>query len=254
MTEEQLAEVHRMASLGRLLAGVVHEVNTPAAAILSNNQVVRRSLEKLEAALGESPDAPGVSQAKQLVSALKSLAAVDQIACERIAVIVKSLKTFARVGDAELHRINLNENISSALKLLEAEFRGRIVVETHFAGLPEVECHPHLINQVFLNLLVNAGHAIDGEGKITVSTRLDGSHAVVSIADTGRGMTEEAKAKALRRGFTTKAVGVGTGLGLSIVKQIVVEGHGGTVRFQSELGKGTTFHVRIPVEQPKKGA
>ncbi len=254
MTDKQLTELHRMAALGRLLAGVVHEVSTPAAAILSNNQVLMKSLEKLEAAFGESPDAPGVARAKKIVGAIKPLAAVDRIACERIAAIVRSLKTVARTGDPELHKIDLNENIESALKLTQADFHRRIEVETEFGKLPEVECHPHLLSQVFLNLLMNAGQAIEGTGKIKVTTRLDGAEVVISIADTGHGIRDEDKEKVLNRGFTTKPVGEGTGLGLSIVKQIVTKGHCGTIGFESEAGKGTTFHVRIPVEQKKKGA
>lgn len=254
MTDECLAELHRMAALGRLLAGVVHEVSTPAASILSNNQVLINSLEKLDAAFGESPDAPGVARAKKIVGAIKPLAAIDRIACERIAAIVRSMKTVARAGDPELCKVDLNENIESALKLTQAEFRGRIEVETEFGVLPAVDCHPHLINQVFLNLLMNASQAIDGRGKIRVSTRFDGEGVVISIADTGHGINDEDKAKVLNRGFTTKPAGVGTGIGLSIVKQIVTEGHGGTIGFESEVGKGTTFHIRIPVEQKRKGA
>jgi signal transduction histidine kinase len=254
MTDERLAELHRMAELGQLLAGVAHEVSTPVSSILSNNQVLAKSIEKLEAALGESPDAPGVARAKAIAVTMQSLADVDRVACERIGALVRSLKTVARAGDTELHKIDLNENIASALKLTQAEFRGRVEVETEFGALPEIDCHPHLINQVFLNLLMNAAQAIEGNGKIRVSTRLDGGDAVVSISDTGHGISDEDKPKVLNRGFTTKPVGVGTGLGLTIVKQIVTERHGGTIGFESEVGKGTTFHVRLPVERKKKGA
>jgi signal transduction histidine kinase len=126
-------------------------------------------------------------------------------------------------------------------------------VETDFAELPEVECYPQMLSQVFLNLLVNAGQAIEAQGKIAVRTSLeDGGETVhVSIADSGRGMTPEQKEKAFRAGFTTKAVGEGTGLGLSIAKEIIEEKHGGSLSFDSELGVGTTFHVRIPVRQTR---
>jgi two-component system, NtrC family, sensor kinase len=124
-------------------------------------------------------------------------------------------------------------------------------VEMDLGGLPEVECFPQMLGQVFLNLLVNAAQAIEGDGTITVRTRLEGPMVHISIADTGRGMTAEQKAKAFQAGYTTKAVGEGTGLGLSIAKEIIEDRHGGTIDFESELGIGTIFHVRIPVRQTR---
>ncbi len=118
---------------------------------------------------------------------------------------------------------------------------------TTLGELPEVECHPHLLSQVFLNLLVNAGQAIEGEGKITVRTRLEGASVHVAIADTGRGMTAEQRQKVFSAGFTTNPLGVGTGLGLPISRQIIQEVHGGSIEFESQPGVGTTFHIRIPV-------
>ena len=109
-----------------------------------------------------------------------------------------------------------------------------------------------MLNQVFLNLLVNSGQAIEGEGKITIRTRREGDFVHVLIADTGKGIKPEHRPKIFAGGFTTKAVGVGTGLGLSISKQIVEEAHGGTMEFESELGVGTTFHIRLPIVQKKQ--
>jgi two-component system NtrC family sensor kinase len=128
------------------------------------------------------------------------------------------------------------------------------VVETNFGEIPEVECYSHLLNQVFLNLLVNAGQAIEGEGKITVSTRREGDCVHVSISDTGRGIAPEHRQKIFSSGFTTKEAGIGTGLGLPISRQIVEESHGGTLDFESKAGAGTTFHIRIPIEQGRKAA
>jgi two-component system, NtrC family, sensor kinase len=119
------------------------------------------------------------------------------------------------------------------------------------ADLPEVECFPQMLNQVFLNLLVNAGQAIEGAGKIAVSSRLEGGEVHIAIADSGRGMTAEQKARAFHAGFTTKPVGEGTGLGLSIAKEIIEDKHGGSLDFESERGVGTTFHIRIPVNQTR---
>jgi two-component system NtrC family sensor kinase len=246
------AELHQMASIGRLLAGVVHEINTPLGSVFSNNEVLGRSLEKLDALLVEC-DAAGVEKARQIVGTLKQLASVDQIACERIRGVIRGLKTFARTDGSEPCKADLNRHLRDTIKLTQAEFGKRVAVRTDLGELPEVEFYPQMLGQVFLNLLVNAGQAIEGQGTIKVSTRLeDGGETVhISIADNGRGMTPQQKAKAFQAGFTTKAVGEGTGLGLSIAREIIEEKHGGSISFDSELGAGTTFHVRIPVRQTR---
>jgi two-component system, NtrC family, sensor kinase len=244
------AELHQMASIGRLLAGIVHEINTPLGSIFSNNEVLARSLDKMGPLLaGGRPE--DLAKAGAIADSMRQLVAIDQIACERIRSIIRGLKTVARVDSAEPRRIDLNQHLRDTLKLTQAEFRKRITVETGFGELPEVECFPQALGQVFLNLLVNAAQAIDGPGTITVRTALEDSGATVhiSITDTGRGMTPQQQAKALQAGFTTKAVGEGTGLGLSIAKEIVEEKHGGSISFESTPGVGTTFHVRIPVRQ-----
>lgn len=237
-----------MASLGRLLASVVHEINTPIGSILSNNEVILRSLDKLKRALVEAR----TTEALDIVEILRSLAAVDKIACERISSVVRGLKTFARDDEPDWQKVDLNENIRNTLKLAGCEFRRRIVVETQFGDLPKVECHPHLMNQVFLNILVNAGQAIEGEGKVTVRTRMDGDCVVVSISDTGRGIPPEHAQRVFSSGFTTKPIGVGTGLGLAICRRIVVDQHRGSIDFETEPGAGTTFHIRIPLEQQSR--
>jgi signal transduction histidine kinase len=247
----QLAEEHKMAELGRLLAGIVHEINSPIGSILSNNHVITRSLEMLKNALA-SGDRAALEKSGRQVETCLSLAAIDKIACERISEVVRGLKTFVRVDGAELRKADLNEQIGNTLKLTQGEFKGRIAVETDFGELPPVECQASMLSQVFLNILVNAGQAIGGPGKITVRTRAEGGKVHISIADTGRGIKPEDRPKIFAGGFTTKPVGVGTGLGLSLSKRIVEETHGGSIDFESELGVGTTFHIRIPVEHKKK--
>jgi two-component system, NtrC family, sensor kinase len=249
--KRQVLEAHQMASIGRLLAGVVHEINTPIGAIFSNNEVMLRSLEKLKKLLSD-PQPDSLQQALGILETCHTLASVDRIACERIASVIHGLKTFARVESSELRKVDLNENLRNTLKLTHAEFRRRIVVETDFGELPEVECYPQMLNQVFLNILINSGQAIEGEGRITVRTRQEGVSVHVSIADTGRGMTPEQQKKVFASGFTTKPVGVGTGLGLAISRQIVEERHGGAITFESAPGVGTTFHVRIPIRQRRE--
>lgn len=247
----QLTEAHKMAAIGRLVAGIVHEINTPIGSILSNNEVIIRSLDILKKTMSD-PHTAATERASDILETCRSLASVDKIACERISAVIRGLKTFSRVDDADLRKVDLHENIQNTLKLTQCEFRRRILVETDFGEIPKVECHPQMLNQVFLNILVNAGQAIEGEGKITVRTRLEGDCVHISITDTGQGMTAEAQKKVFASGFTTKPVGVGTGLGLSISKQIVEDTHAGSLDFESELGVGTTFHIRLPVEPRKR--
>jgi two-component system NtrC family sensor kinase len=244
------AELHQFAAIGRLLAGIVHEINTPIGSIFSNNEVISRSLDMLDGLLAEgSPES--MEKARRIVASCQSLAAVDRIACERIRSVIRGLKTISRVDNGELRKVDLNEQLRDTLKLTQAEFRRRIAVKTDFGELPEVECYPQMLNQVFLNLLVNAGQAIDGEGAITVRTREEGGCVHISISDTGRGMTREQQAKAFQAGFTTKAVGEGTGMGLAISREIIEEKHGGSIGFESAPGAGTTFHIRIPLAQTR---
>jgi two-component system, NtrC family, sensor kinase len=247
------AELHQMAAVGRLLAGIVHEINTPLGSIFSNNEVMSRALDMLLPLLKQgTPEA--LESAARLVTTCQTLASVDRIACERIRSIIHGLKSLSRLDGPEPLRVNLNQQLLDTVKLTHAQFRRRIVVDTDLGDLPEVECYPQMLNQVFLNLLVNAGHAIEGEGCITIRTRLESEMVHISIADTGSGMTPEAQIHAFEPGFTTKPVGDGTGLGLAISREIVEEKHGGTINFESRPGFGTIFHVRIPVQQKKRSA
>jgi len=250
----KLAEAYRMASLGRLIAGIAHEISTPVGSILSNNAVLRRSLDRLREALADTSGAGAarLSEALEVLETLRSLAAVDKIACERISAVVVGLKTFARVEEKEFSKVSLNDLLRSTLVLTHAEYRSRIALETDFGDLPEVECYPQALSQVFLTLLVNAAQSIDGRGTVKVQTRREGEAVRISISDTGSGIRPEDRPRMLQPGFTTKPVGVGTGLGLSISREIVVDRHGGSIDFESELGVGTTFHIRIPVRQGGK--
>ena len=251
---QQLLDNYKMASLGRLLAGIVHEINSPIGSILSNNQVMVRSLELLREALREaqSSSAPPTPKAIEIVETLAGLASVDKIACARISSVIHGLKTFSRVDDAELRKVDLHEVLSDALRLTGCEFRSRIAVDVDFGELPAVECHPQLMNQVFVNILINASQAICQEGKVTVSTRVEDGWVHIAISDTGCGIRPQDRSKIFTPGFSTKPLGIGTGLGLSMCKQIVEESHRGTLEFDSEAGLGTTFHIRIPVEQKNR--
>lgn len=252
--KKQVVESHQMIAVGQLLAGIVHEINTPIGAILTNNEVTSRALVMLKeitekARAEQSPPPPKTTK---LLATLVNVASVDKLACERIAAVVRSLKTFVGGHTADCCEANINEIVDNTLKLAHCEFRKRVTVDTDYGELPEVECDPHQMGQVFLNILVNAGQAIEGEGKVSVATRREGDYVVVSIADTGSGIPEENRGRIFTSGFTTKEAGVGTGLGLAISHDIVVNRHNGKIDFESEAGKGTTFYVRIPV--PKGAA
>jgi len=243
-------ELHQMAAVGRLLAGVVHEINSPLGSIFSNTEVILRALEMLEPLLREdSPES--LDKARRIVATCASLAAVDRIACERIRSVIRGLKTLSRIEAGEPRRLDVNRLLLDTLKLTQAEFGARVTVETELGDLPELEGYPQLLGQVFLNLLVNAGQAIEGDGLIRVRTRLEDGAIHVAIADTGHGMSAEQQARAFAGGFTTKPVGEGTGMGLAIAREIVEERHGGAISVESQPGRGATFHIRIPVRQTR---
>jgi signal transduction histidine kinase len=254
LANRKLAEAHKMASLGRLAAGIVHEINTPIGSILSNNETIRRSIDSLKKQLADCQAAnqPPPDKAVSILDTLASLADIDRIACERIYAVIRSLKTFARVNESDLRTVNIHELLLNTLKLSGCVFRRRVNTVTDFAELPEVECYPGLMSQVFLNLVVNASQAIQGDGTVTVRPRLEDDWVHIDISDTGTGIPPEARPKIFSAGFTTKPFGEGTGLGLAITREIVEDTHGGTIDFETETGVGTTFHVRIPVNQRQK--
>ena len=250
----KLAEAHKMASLGRLAAGIVHEINTPIGSVLANNETVRRSHEHLRRmVMAASEDGqPLPPKALTLLETLTSLTEVDRIACERILSVIRSLKTFARVNESDLLKVNVHDILQNTLKLSGSVYRRRITVLTDFdQSIPEIECYPALLGQVFLNLVVNASQAIPEEGTVTLRTRLEGENVHIAVEDNGTGIPAAVRPKIFTKGFTTKPLGEGTGLGLSISREIVEDTHGGTISFETETGVGTTFHVRIPIKQPR---
>lgn len=252
----KLTEAHKMASIGRLSAGIVHEINTPIGSIFSNNEVTVRSLEKARALLSDAKQngsAPP-DKALALIDSILSLTAVDKMACERISGIIRSLKTFARVSEHDLRKVDLNEMVRHTIKLAGTVFRSRITFATELDEVPEVECFPGLVGQVLLNLVVNAAQAIDGEGTVTIRTHSqgDGERVRIEVADTGQGIRPELRHKIFKTGFTTKPVGEGTGIGLTISREIIEDQHGGEIGFDSVVGQGTTFYFVIPARQPRK--
>jgi PAS domain S-box-containing protein len=252
-TQAALLHSEKMASLGSLLAGVAHEINTPIGSINSNSDVALRALDKLRDALDKaSPEAKEDPALKNAVEILQSIGKVNKTACDRIVKIVRSLRDFARVEEAEPKTADLHEGLESTLTLVHHVIKNRIEVTRDYGEIPDVECLPDQLNQVFMNILVNAAHAIEGNGEITIRTRFDGDNVTISFADTGKGISAENLPRIFDPGFTTKGLGVGSGLGLPICYKIVKE-HGGRIDVQSELGKGTTVTVTLPSKAPERG-
>jgi signal transduction histidine kinase len=282
----ELAAAQKLESVGRLAAGVAHEINTPIQFVADNVEFVRTAMNDVAAVirayrgLKHAVQADGdAATAARLAGEAEAAADLDYFmenatpalsssleGLGRIATIVRSMKEFAHPDQAQKTPADLNQAIRSTLVIAHNEYRFLAELSTEFGELPLIPCYLGEINQVVLNLIVNAAHAISdvvkdtgNMGKITLRTRLDGEAVEISIGDTGIGIPEAAREKIFDPFFTTKVVGKGTGQGLAIAHSVVVNKHAGTLRFETECGKGTTFFIRLPVgtnaaELPEKVA
>lgn len=264
-TQGQLLQSEKMASVGQLAAGVAHEINNPIGFVRSNLNSLRQYLkdllmlldayERLEAQL--PPHDPELAQLRALKDTIEldylradvpSLVAESLDGVTRVEKIVRDLKGFSHVGDAEWQPFDLHQGLESTLNVVAHELKYKAELVREFGELPLVECMPFQVNQVFLNLLVNATQAMQSRGRITLRTGCDGEFAWVSVSDTGAGIEPAALGRIFEPFYTTKPVGVGTGLGLSVSWDIVRR-HGGTIEVASEVGVGTTFTVRLPIHR-----
>ena len=228
-TQLQLINSEKMASLGQLVAGVAHEINTPVASIKSNNEIAKKMITKIEN--------------KDVAELLGEINNIDSEAIARINRLVVSLRKFVRLDEAELQEADINKEIDLTLDLIRHETKNRINIIKKYGKIPPIKCYPNMLNQVFMNILVNAAHAIKGEGTITIDTSYEKNNLTVKIKDTGCGIKEPEKI--FFAGYTTKGVGVGTGLGLAI-SQKIVEKHKGSIGVKTELNKGSEFCITIP--------
>lgn len=232
-TQIQLINSEKMASLGQLVAGVAHEINTPVASIKSNNGIVSKLLGSIEDA--------------DLKEMLTDINEIDKEAVNRISNIVTSLKKFVRLDEAELQEADINKELDLTLELIRHETKNRIEVIRNYGEIPVIKCFPNMLNQVFTNILINACQAIDGKGTISISTEYKDKNLIVKIKDSGKGIPQNQLNKIFSAGFTTKGVGVGTGLGLAICAKII-EKHKGEITVNSEVGKGSEFVITIQGE------
>jgi two-component system NtrC family sensor kinase len=246
--QAQLVQSEKMASLGMLVAGIAHEINTPVGAISSMHDTLIRAVEKLRTALDRQH--PGMVDASpEVQSALKLVQEANRVienGAERVTTIVRRLRSFARLDEAELKKVDVHEGIEDTLTLIHHELKHSITVNREYGAIPPIACYPGRLNQVFLNLLNNARQAISGKGEITIRTYVQDDQVHIAFKDSGSGIPPQHLKKIFDPGFTTKGVGVGTGLGLSICYQIVRD-HRGEIRVESEVGSGTTFTVILPM-------
>jgi len=270
-SQAQLVHAEKMSSLGELVAGISHEINTPLWYLLSNATLLKERLGHFDQFAAEAGRLleqlrNGRQDREAFVASLRAMdrqlnqeglrddleESVDLVGdsiegLEQLAEMAQSLKDFSRLDRATVGEFNVNEGLDKSLLIAKNVLKHKVTVEKNYGEVPTVRCAPSQINQVFLNLIKNAADAIEGEGTITLSTRHEDGEVLVSIADTGSGIPEDVLAKIRDPFFTTKEVGQGTGLGLSIVDKIITA-HMGELVIESEPGRGSVFTVKLPVE------
>ncbi|MEW5820279.1 MAG: ATP-binding protein [Cyanobacteriota bacterium] len=263
-TQAQLVQSEKMTSLGQLVAGVAHELNNPIGFITSNMQPLQDSLDGLMKLINlygnlklSEEEQEQVNQFMEendfefMLEDLNDLIEDIKEGAKRAHKIVLDLRNFSRLDEAEFKEVDLHQGIDSTLNLLSKYYKHRVTVHKDYSDIPFISCYASQLNQVWMNLLVNAAQAIDGTGDVYISTSLEADKVVVKIRDTGKGIPQDVKERIFDPFYTTKPVGEGTGLGLSITHSII-EKHEGIIELESEIGKGTVFIVKLPIRKDKK--
>ncbi len=257
----QLLQSEKLASIGQLAAGVAHEINNPIGFVNSNLGTLKRYITEMLTILSayEKSEEEMTAETREALTELKreidivylredidSLLSESMDGMQRVKRIVQDLKDFSHVDTAEVQSANLEQGIDSTLNVVWNELKYKAEIIKEYGGIPNIACIPAQLNQVFMNLLVNAGQAIDEHGRITIRTGRDEENVWVEVEDTGKGIKPEHLERIFDPFFTTKPVGSGTGLGLSLSYGIVKK-HGGRIEVKSELGKGTMMRVLLPI-------
>lgn len=268
-TQDQLLQSEKMASIGQLAAGVAHEINNPIGYVHSNIGTLKdytRSIFKLLSAYETALEGATLSpEARRNLEELRERLEIDYLSqdlpslldessegIERVRKIVQDLKDFSHVGQGEEWvAADLHRGLDSTLNIVWNELKYKAEVTKDYGPVPPIVCIPSQLNQVFLNILVNAGHAISERGTIRISTGSGDEFAWVTISDTGSGISEDNLPRIFDPFFTTKAVGEGTGLGLSLSYSIIQK-HGGRIEVESKLNHGTTFRILLPIAGPSQ--
>ncbi|MHA7854125.1 sensor histidine kinase [Marinobacter shengliensis] len=258
----QLLQSEKLAAIGQLAAGVAHEINNPVGYVYSNLQSLESYLNDLFR-LTEAVDSAASLEDLRLIKQnidydylredLKDLLAESREGIERVKTIISAMKDFSHIEEEEFKLADLHRGIETTLNVVNNELKYKAEVVQDLGDLPEVECIISQINQVIMNLLVNAAHAIEEFGKITVRTRHIGDTVVIDVEDNGKGISEEHLNRIFEPFFTTKPVGKGTGLGLSLSFNII-EKHNGDIKAVSTPGQGTCFSITLPVTQPDQNS
>ncbi len=261
-SQAKILQQEKMASIGQLAAGVAHEINNPMAFIASNlgtlDKYIRRLKDFIQAQSETIKSLKAIEAIEKLDKKRKELKldyTIDDIdllvkesrdGSERVQKIVQELNRFSRMDNAEYKEANINECMESSINIVWNELKQKATLHKDYGNLPQTKCYPLKLNQVFINLLINAIHAIEKKGKIKIKTWEKGGSIWVTVSDTGCGIPRENQSKIFEPFFTTKEVGKGTGLGLNISYEII-QRHKGEISFESKKGKGTTFTIRMPI-------
>ena len=271
--EIEVRHAQRLEGLGRLAAGIAHEINTPIQFVGDNTRFLAESCEAMltliqayRSALDTGAQATSWAERQAILAAAEEAADVDYLVAEvpsavtqslegvdRVASLVRAMKTFSHPGLGAAAPADLDEALLATLTVARSQIRAVADVSLDLGSLPMVECHVADLNQVFLNMVINAADAIEEtgtRGTITITTRTDGDDAVITIADTGGGIPDEIQRKIFDPFFTTKDVGRGTGQGLALARAVVVDAHQGTISVVSRPGDGATFTLRLPLAGP----
>jgi len=248
-SQTERIQAEKMAALGRLVAGVAHEVNSPLGALSSAIDTFGRAYVRITELLSSDASQAGrpvAEKAASLKSTLEQTLHVAQEACQRMDSLVRTMRRFANLDHAPLRRADIRDCIESTLALLNHELRGEIRIVKDFGSTANIECYPLELNQLFTCLLMNSIEAISGAGEIRIRTWQTQDRLMIRLADSGRGIAGEDIEKIFDPGFTTKGVGVGTGLGLPTCQKIV-EKHRGTIEIESQPGAGTVVTLSLPL-------